>query len=134
MPGNIPDPGEQHPEQWRQDLSPNAMSGQNLGVQAPQPGKGARTAFDLKDLHRALDPLTDDDLKQISLVPAGSRLEQGATYVDLCHLDRGEFTATGNQEAGPDHYYVAKSQIDYQLWNALSGVTHPERLGLADDA
>jgi hypothetical protein len=29
-------------------------------------------------------------------------------------------------EAGPDAWYVAKSDIDYLLWNRLLGVTNPE--------
>ena len=73
-------------------------------------------------------------MKQITIVPAGSQLEQGTTYIDLCHLNKGEFKAIGSQQAEPGHYFVAKNQVDYQLWNALIGVNNPERLGLTGEA
>ena len=73
--------------------------------------------------------LLDDDLKQILVQPEGARLKQGATYVDLNDLERGEFTATGDMTAGPDNWYVAKDNVHYNLWNLLIGVDTPERLG-----
>ena len=118
-----------HPEQYRRDLNPNAMAGQNIGVAGSHPEKGSRTAYDIKPLHRRLQHLLDDDLKQIRVLPEGARLEQGATYIDLNDLDRGEFTATGDMETGGDNYYVAKDEVHYLLWNLLTGVDNPERLG-----
>jgi hypothetical protein len=73
--------------------------------------------------------LLDDDLKQIRVLPEGARLQQGATYIDLNDLDQGEFTATGDMEAGRENYYVAKDEVHYLLWNLLIGVDNPERLG-----
>ena len=131
MPGQTPRPGEQHPERWRRDLSPNAMAGQNLGAAGPHREKDGPTAYDIKDLHEHLPDLTDDQLKQIVLVPQGARLEQGATYIDLQDAQRREFTATGDMEASPGNWYVPKSEIDYELWNRLIGVQNPERLGTA---
>jgi hypothetical protein len=122
-------PGEQHPEEWRQDLNPNAMAGQNVGLAGPHPERNATTAFDLKTAHRLLQGLTDAELKQIPILPPGSRLEQGATYLDLHTPGHDEFTARGDMEAGPENWYVPKDQVDYQLWNRLIGVTNPERLG-----
>jgi hypothetical protein len=61
-------------------------------------------------------------------LPEGSRLEQGATYVDLADPARREFTATGAIHARPGAYYVPKHEVDYVLWNRLIGVTNPERL------
>jgi hypothetical protein len=127
-------PGEQHPEEYRPDLNPDAMAGQNIGVAGPHPELDARTAYELKELHRRLVGFSDDELKQIPILPRGSRLEQGATYVDLRESDRREFTATGDMEAGPGNWYVPKNQVDYQLWNRLIGVGDPERLGIADEA
>ncbi|HVG00957.1 MAG TPA: hypothetical protein VND68_14045 [Chloroflexia bacterium] len=63
----------------------------------------------------------------------GSRLEQNATYIDLRTHDREEFTARGDMEAGPENWYVPKTEVDYQLWNRLIGVRNPERTGEADD-
>ena len=64
-------------------------------------------------------------------MPEGSRLEQGATYIDLAQDEPKEFTALGNMEAGPQNCYVLKSAVDYSLWNRLIGVENPERLGTA---
>lgn len=126
-------PGEQHPPEWRQDLNPDAMAGQNVGLAGPHPENDAATAYDLKDLHQQLQGFDDDALKQIPVLPAGSRLEQGATYLDLHNLGRGPFKAMGNMEAGPENRFVPKTEVDYQLWNRLTGVTNPERLGEADE-
>jgi hypothetical protein len=124
-------PDLKHPEPWQSDLNPDALAGQNVGVLGPHPADDARTAYDLKDLHRRLRDLGDEQLKSIPVLLVGSRLEQGATYIDLRALDCHEFRALGNMEAGPEHWYVLKDQVDYVLWNRLIGVHHPERLGEA---
>lgn len=121
-------PGQQHPEHWREDLNPQRMAGQNVGIENPHPEQTARTAYDLKDAHRLLEGITDDGLKQIPVLPLGARLEQGATYIDLQDPQRREFTATGDMAAGPDNWYVPKDGVDYELWNRLIGVRNPERL------
>jgi hypothetical protein len=121
-------PGQQHPEGWRDELNPNRMAGQNIGVSNPHPEQAARTAYDIKDLHRLLEGITDDGLKQIPVLWDGNRLEQGATYVDLRDPQRREFKATGDMVATPEHWYVPKDAVDYELWNRLVGVSDPERL------
>src|SRR5215216_6523773 len=105
-----------HPQEYQKDLSPNAMAGQNIGPQGAQAEKSARTAYDLKPVHSRLDHLLDDDLKQIPVLEEGVRLRQGATYFDLKHPEQGEITATGDMTAGPDNWYVAKSEVHYTLW------------------
>jgi hypothetical protein len=85
-------------------------------------------AYDLKEAQRLLRDWSDDDLKGLPVMPEGSRLEQGATYVDLHDPDRREFTATGGMLAGPTNLYVPKSDVDYVLWNRLIGVDEPARL------
>jgi len=132
MSDKVPRPGEQHPEQWRRDLNPDAMAGANHGRTGPHPEEDARTAYDQKDLHRALNRFRDDELKQIPVLPAGARLEQGATYIDLAGEKPREFTATGDMTAGPQHWLVPKTEVDYRLWNRLRGVQTPERLDPAD--
>ena len=54
--------------------------------------------------------------------------EQGATYLDLSHRDRGPFTAGADMVAGPANRYVPKSEVEYPLWNRLVGVADPARL------
>jgi len=129
MSDKVPRPGEQHPEQWRRDLNPDAMAGANLGRSGPHPEEDARTAYDHKDLHRALNRFRDDELKQIPVLPAGARLEQGATYIDLAGEKPREFTATGDMEAERGRCLVLKSAVDSTLWNRLIGVENPERTG-----
>jgi hypothetical protein len=121
--------GTQHPEEWRDDLNPHAMAGQNLGAKGPRVAQQVPTAYELKAVHRQFSHFSDDELKRIRVLPTGKRLEQGATYLDLKDPVRGEFIARGDMESGPDDWYVAKSDIDYQLWNRLLGITTPERLG-----
>jgi hypothetical protein len=115
-----------HPEEYQPDLNPNAMAGQNIGV---APTSDTRTAYDIKQAHRRLSHLLDRDLKQIRVLPEGSRLKQGATYIDLNDLDRGEFTATADMAAGPENWFVSKNDVHYNLWNLLIGIDNPDRLG-----
>lgn len=125
--------GEQHPEEWRRDLNPDPQAGQNRGGERHGASTDARTAYEHKDAHRRLGDFGDDELRAIPVVPAGERLQQGAVYIDLRSHDCREFKARGDMEAGPDNIYVAKSNVDYQLWNRLIGVDNPERTGDADD-
>src|ERR671924_21367 len=41
-------PEEKHPEEWRQDLNPDVMAGQNIGLAGPRLEQGA-TYVDLQD-------------------------------------------------------------------------------------
>jgi hypothetical protein len=127
-------PGTQHPDEWRDDLNPNAQAGQNNERTDAEHLKEAATAYEIKDIHRQFHGFSDDELKRIPLLPAGSRLEQGAIYVDLQDPQLREIKAVGNMKAGSDNWYVPKSEVDYQLWNRLIGITNPERLGDADEA
>jgi hypothetical protein len=123
----------QHPDEFQQDLNPNAMKGQNIGVGEAQESKNARTAYDHKEIHDRLQAITDDNLKQIRVLEAGTRLQQGATYVDLNDLDTGEFTATGDTETTSETLIVPKKEVPYHLWNLLIGVENPARLADASD-
>lgn len=120
-------PGDQHPERYRRDLNPDPTAGQNHGQNSA--AERGPSAYDVKDAHRTWGGLSDADLKQIPILPAGTRLQQGAVYFDLNNPSRGEIKALGNMVAGSDNQYVAKDAVDYQLWNALIGVPTPERLG-----
>lgn len=131
MPDKAFRPGQQHPDGWRDALNPNRMAGQNIGLENPHPAQTSRTAFDVKEAHRLLEGITDDGLKQIPVLWEGSRLEQGATYIDLRDPQLHEFTATGDMVAGRDNWYVPKDAVDYELWNRLVGIQHPQRLYVA---
>jgi hypothetical protein len=118
-----------HPEPYQHDLNPHAMAGQNIGLGETQPAKPVPTAYDIKPIHRRFQEFSDDELKQIRILPEGTRLEQGATYLDLANLGLGEFTATGEMSAGPHNWIVAKEEVPYELWHRLIGAEMPERVG-----
>jgi hypothetical protein len=108
-------------DEWQQDLNPNPVAGQNFGPESAQLEKEAPTAYDIKELHRYLSNYTDDELKEIPVLPQGTPLKQGATYINLMDAERKEFTALGNMEAASDTAYVPKTEVSYQLWNRLTG-------------
>ncbi|MDF5711478.1 MAG: hypothetical protein PUP90_28325 [Nostoc sp. S4] len=122
-------PTDGQPDEWQQDLNPQPMAGQNYGSSGTHPEKAGLNAYEIKELHDKLPEYTHEELKQITLLPVGSRLEQGAKYIDLNDLQRNEFTAMGHMEAGSNNWYVPKTEVSYQLWNRLIGVQNPERLG-----
>lgn len=118
----------EYPDEYRKDLSPEAGEDQNvIPSQAEVPGY--RTAYEAKDVHTRLDHIPDDEPKRIPLVPPGTRLRQGATYVDLASDAPGEFTATAEIKAGRSQRLVAKEDVDFELWNTLVGHTDRPRRG-----
>ena len=121
-------PGEQHPEPWRTDLNPDPLAGENHGPATEPPPSEVATAYDLKAVHQRLAAFNDAELKAIRVLEPGTRLEQGATYIDLQQPAWKPFTALGNQRADWTNWYVAKHDLDYVLWNRLIGVDNPERL------
>ncbi|MGE5597124.1 MAG: hypothetical protein ACM3S1_13965 [Hyphomicrobiales bacterium] len=119
-------PGTQHPPEYREDLSPNALAGENHGPEGDREAPPLH-ASDIKAATRVLRNLTKDELRRIPVLRAGERLDQGATYIDLAGGCR-EFSATGNMIAEPENWFVRKDTVDYQLWNKLIGVQNPPRL------
>jgi hypothetical protein len=113
-----------------QDLEAGNLAGANYG--SPPTGDHSRNAERIKSLHSTLADLTDDELRRVNPVAEGSRLEQGAKYIDLNHLEQGEFTAQANMTATADHLYVPKKETDYVLWNRLNQVDNPRRLDDVD--
>ncbi|BCL39527.1 hypothetical protein [Nostoc sp. MS1] len=59
-----------------------------------------------------LPEYTDEELKRITILPVGSRLEQGAKYLDLNDPEHHELTAMGGMEAGTDNLYVPKTEVE----------------------
>jgi len=114
------------------EVNPDSVAGQNHGLQRTD--ELGPSAYDVKDVRETWKDLSAADLKQLTVLPEGTRLQQGAVYLDLNDPGRGEIKALGNMEAKPQHRYVAKHDVPYDLWNALIGVDTPERLGVADDS
>lgn len=110
-----------------EDLRPDNFAGANYGLRFDPQDLGLR-AVDIKELYDKLADLTNDELRRIVIVPLGERLEQGAKYIDLLHLERDEFVATADMVSDEDHYYVPKKHTEYVLWNRLRQVSNPARL------
>jgi hypothetical protein len=115
-------------EDFDHDLHPNFLAGQNTRLDGSPGALDAPTAYDFKELHVLLADFSDAELRTIPVLPMGTRLEQGATYIDLKHRERGPFVALANMVAGPDNYNVPKKLVDYVTWNRLVGVKDPARL------
>ncbi len=83
------------PDEFDQDLHPNA------GIGGPDNLQEVRTAHELKGAydHPLLKDLPEDQLKQIIVLPVGSRLEQGSVYIDLNYRHPEEFKAMGDMVA-----------------------------------
>src|SRR5438477_13157814 len=96
--------------EYEEDLRPNPRAGKNRGPEHYD----TFTAFDIKELHESLRDIPDDALKQIPVLESEARLEEGATYFDLAHPERGEFTGMNAQQAGPDECLVDKSRVDFE--------------------
>jgi len=122
-----PAPQPTQVDDFVEDLRPENFAGANYGLRSEPQDLGLR-AIDIKELHDKLADLTDDELRNIVIVPLGERLEQGAKYIDLQHLERGEFVAMADMVSDEDHYYVPKKHTDYVLWNRLNQVDNPARL------
>jgi len=96
----------------------------DIAPQSGEPRLGGHTdesvsAADDKDLHDRLPMLGNDELARIPVLEYGARLEQGGVYINLNDLRRVPFKAIGGQQAGKGDRYVAKRDVDYELWNRL---------------
>jgi hypothetical protein len=80
------------------------------------------TVSDLKQMHKGLSSLPDEELIQIHILSPGTALDNGAAYLDLKDLASGEILATNNMIAGEDNWYVAKQDTPYNLWSVLLGL------------
>ncbi len=80
----------------------------NHGMLGPHPERGGRALYGYKDVQRQLQGLTDDEMKRIPVLPEGSKLEQGATYLDLRDENAQAVRATGGMTAGHDSLIILK--------------------------
>lgn len=112
-------------EDFERDLHPNS---QPADIASLDDDNFRDMAFNNKEIVNAYPELSKDELKRLQIVPVGTVLEQNSTYFDLKDRDRGEFKAEAGLSAGEENWYVAKNQVDYPLWNRLTGVDNPDRL------
>ena len=120
---------DERPDEYESDLHAADRAGQHAGVTDTE----KLSAHDLKEIHDLLPDFADDELRRITIVAPGQRLEQGAVYVDLRDPERREFKAMGGTTAEPNNLYVAKSGMDYPLWNRLIGVDNPDRTAAGEN-
>jgi hypothetical protein len=116
---------QKHPDEWQQDLNPNHLAGQNIGQESEQRERTDMTAFHLRKRGYELRGLDDNDLKQVPVLAEGTRLQQGATYVNLADDEPREFRATGNVTAQSGDAYAPKDKVPYEVWNRLIGEPKP---------
>lgn len=109
-----------HPEHFRKDLNPDYQAGQNHGLEGEQYEEGAKTAYDYKDIQELLPDWSGSDLRELTIVPEGTQLQQGAVYFDLRNPQRGEFKARGDMIAEKDSRLVPKDRVSFDLWNRLT--------------
>lgn len=109
-----------------EDLTANDRAGMSHGMEGQHPEWEGQSGASIKELHTRLADLTNDQLEQLTILPEGSRLKQGAKYLDLKHLDQGEFVATAGMSVEPGRQLIAKHDTDYLLWDQLSGVAEEE--------
>ena len=122
-------PDDQQSDQWQEDLNPNPMAGQNDGLRTKQEGRYDLTAYEIEELRDKLSGFSEDELKRIPILKPGTRLQQGATYINLNDPKREEYTGVADMSVDETNFIVPKSEVGYQLWNRLIGVENPERTG-----
>ena len=65
----------------------------------------------------------------VSVFRAGTRLREGATYLDLDRLGDGPFVARGRQEVEEGQLIVSKKLLDHETWNDIVGQGVPSPTG-----
>jgi hypothetical protein len=107
---------------------------QDLQKQRPITDANVKYAHEYKEIHRLHPGISNEELKRIPVIPEGTELTQGAKYFDLLHPEQGEIDASPGMRANDFNLYVAKTDVDYPLWNRMIGVTDAARLDQAVDA
>jgi hypothetical protein len=120
-----PQEEEKHPAEWNHDLNPERMAGQNYRGAPVGNDPRARTAADIKALSGKLTEFTHDQLAEIPILPAGTKLKQGAVYLDLREPAPAPLTATAEMVAEETNYYTPKAEVPYEHWNRLVKLLSP---------
>ena len=100
---STPQARQNHPDVWPRDLDAH------------------QTAFHLRTRGHPVPDLDDEELKQVPLLPQGTRLQRGATYVNLADEEPYEFTVRGYVTAGAGDAFAPKDEVPYEIWNRLIG-------------
>ena len=119
----IPGHPYQDRDQYDKDLNPSPTAGFNVGMEGEKPGRFEQTAAEIDELRSRLQGYSDDELQRIPVLKSGTRLKQGATYINLKDPARNEYTGMANHSAMEDDYIIPKAEISYELWNRLTAVS-----------
>lgn len=119
---------QKHPDQWNSNPNPDRVAGENVGGAPSASDRHARTAADIKALTEKLTDFTSDELAEIPIVSVGTKLKQGAVYLDLRSPAPVPFTATGEKIAQEVNYFTPKAEVPYEIWNRLVEKLEPARL------
>src|ERR1051325_253544 len=117
--GSKPQDEKKHPDEWQRDLNPRDAQGQNIGSYTASADPRERTAAEIKQLTALLKDFSNDELRQIPIVPAGTQLKQGAVYLDLKKPAAGPVVATDETIASENSFYTPKAEVPYEVWNRL---------------
>jgi hypothetical protein len=126
-----PQAQQKHPREWIDDLNPERMEGQNIGASSKRNDSLVRTAADIDVLAGRLNGFSRDELSQIPIVSAATKLKQGAVYLDMRMPASVPFTATADITATEMNYYAPKAGVPYELWNRLVAALGPATMGEA---
>jgi hypothetical protein len=64
---------------------------------------------------------TDDEIREVALLEAGSPMEGGERYVDLAEPGQGVITTTSVGQRVPEgHVYVRQSGVSSETWYRLA--------------
>jgi hypothetical protein len=113
-----PQDDKKHPDRWEQDLNPERLEGQNIGGYRVDE-HSSRTAADLKEFTESLSGFQHDELQQITIIPTGMRLKQGAMYLDINNPTAGPIRATADMISAAENLYIPKAETPYEYWNRL---------------
>lgn len=93
----------------------------HTGQQGMMPSGGELIeGTDVKEVYGLLPDWHKDELRRLSVVARGTRLNQGDVFCDLRFRERGELVAHGEEEVH-DELLVPKHSVDYEIWNKLLG-------------
>lgn len=96
------------------------MAKEKTGVPVSYANDSYSAASD-KSVIGDLPSLSDADLDRLPVLKTGAQLSQGSVYYDLNDRAKGPFKAIGGQHAGANERLIAKSEVDYVLWNCIVG-------------
>lgn len=119
----IPGQPYQDRDEYDKDLNPDPTAGFNVGMEGEKPGRFSQTAAEIDEVRSRLEGYSNSELRKILVLKPGTRLKQGATYINLNDPARKEYVGMASDSASEGDYIVPKAEMSYELWNRLTGVS-----------